>query len=41
MPPVGIVGVVLSFGLEARKAEAMLRAIYAPAPALETNEPYR
>ena len=41
MPVIGIVVVVLSFGLEARKAEAMLREIYAPAPALETNEPYR
>jgi hypothetical protein len=41
MPGIGIVVVALSFGLEARKAEAMLRAIYAPAPALKTNEPYR
>ena len=41
LPAIGLVVVVLSFGLEARKAEAMLRAIYAPAPALKTNEPYR
>ncbi len=41
MPAIGIVVIVVSFGLEARKAEAMLREIYAPAPALKTNEPYR